>query len=117
MTEQLFMEAIERHPEVTASGFGGTKWGNVTEDRAALRSFYDAFSKSYEYLMAMSPEEMRKVFQVDSYALKHVVERSVGVYVPEGAFDLAALEIGCSVKRKIEGSPSAYFRIPTMVVS
>jgi hypothetical protein len=116
MTEQQFIDAIDAHPEITASGFGVTKWGNVTEARAALYNFHEAFSRSYEFLQSKSREELRRLLQHDSYALKHVVERAAGTYVPEGAFDLAALVVGCTVDRMIEGSPSVYFQCPATVI-
>jgi hypothetical protein len=114
MNKHQFMETIEQHPELTASGFGVTRWGDVTTERAALGNFYDAFSKSLEFLQSMSREELRKLFQHDSYTLKHVVERAVGYYIPEGAFDLAAVVFGCSVARRIKGSPSVYFQCPAV---
>jgi hypothetical protein len=106
------MESIEQHPELTASGFGVTRGSDVATERAALSTFYDAFCKSYEFLQSKSKEELTKLIQSDSYALKHVVEHAAGIYVPEGAFDLAALVMGCTVERTIDGSPSVYFSLP-----
>jgi hypothetical protein len=117
MNQQQFMEAIEQHPELTASGFGITRWGDVATERAALGNFYDAFDKSYEFLSCMSRRNMEEMFKRDSYALKHVVERAVGIYIPEGAFDLAAVVFGCAVARTIEGSPSVYFEMPVMIIA
>jgi hypothetical protein len=113
MNEQHFLEAIEQHQELTASGFGVTNGGDVAAERAALADYYDAFSKSYEFLSCMSRRDMEEMFKRDSYALKHIVERAVGIYIPEGAFDLAAVVFGCKVARTIEGSPSVYFEVPT----
>jgi hypothetical protein len=38
MNRQQFMEAIEQHPELTASGFGVIHGGDVNEERAALKA-------------------------------------------------------------------------------
>jgi hypothetical protein len=114
MNKQQFMEAVEKHPEITASGFGVVNGGSTITERAALGDFYDAFSKSLEFLSCMSREELKKFLQHDSYALKHVVERAVGIYLPEGAFDMAAVVFGCTVARKIKDSPSVYFDMPSL---
>ena len=111
MNQQQFKEAIEQHTELTASGFGVTRWGDVATERAALGNFYDAFNKSLEFLSCMSRRDLEELFRRDSYALKHVVERAVGIYIPEGAFDLAAVVLGCTVARAIDGSPSVYFEL------
>lgn len=112
MNEQQFMEAIERHPGITASGFGVTRGSDVARERAALGNFYDVFAKSLDFLQSTSRNDLRKMFKSDSYALKHVLERAVGIYIPEGAFDLAAVVFGCKVARTIDGSPSVYFSLP-----
>jgi hypothetical protein len=114
MNEQQFMEAIEQHPELTASGFGVTHWDDLVKEREALSHSFDAFNKSYEFLKSKTQEELRNMLMRDSYSLKHVVERAVGTYVPEGAFDLAALVFGCTIAETIEDSPSVFFQLPSV---
>jgi hypothetical protein len=114
MNEQQFMEAIEQHPELTASGFGAPRGSDIVQERAALANFHEAFCKTLEFLQSTSKDDLKRMFKSDSYALKHVVERAVGTYIPEGAFDLATVVFGCTVDRTIEGSPSVYFTLPDM---
>ncbi len=73
MNQKQFMEAIEQHPELTASGFGVTHVAYVAAERAALANFYDAFSKSMEFLSSRSRSDLKHSLLKDSYALKHLV--------------------------------------------
>ena len=46
--------------------------------------------------------------RVDSYSLKHMVERYAGEYVSNGQFICAAIFMGFD---RLEASPNAYFNI------
>lgn len=48
---------------------------------------------------------------LDSYALKHVVERYYGDYIANGAFIAAAEEMGYESSRSAPNSPNAKFKM------
>lgn len=92
----------EKYPDLTGFGFGGQ--GDINPDEVQI---------CVEWLLAHDALERRKTINTgrNSYSWKHVVERSKGQYVSNGAFICAALYLGYKIKRADNKNPNAFFNI------
>ncbi len=114
ITQKSFEIIIKNHPEITADGYGiGTpaltasaRKAQYDSSRKDLATFKTAFETSLKWL-DRNPDFARNR---TSYGLKHEVERTYrGVYVPNGAFILAALHKGFRIAEHVPNSPNVRF--------
>lgn len=114
VTQKSFEIIIKNHPEITADGYGiGTpaltasaRKAQYERSRKDLATFKEAFETSLKWL-DRNPDFARNR---TSYGLKHEVERTYkGVYVPNGAFILAALHKGFRIAEIVPNSPNVRF--------
>ena len=114
ITQKSFEIIIKNHPEITADGYGiGTpaltasaRKAQYKSSRKDLATFKEAFETSLKWL-DRNPDFARNR---TSYGLKHEVERTYkGVYVPNGAFILAALHKGFRIAEIVPNSPNVRF--------
>ena len=114
ITQKSFEIIIKNHPEITADGYGiGTpaltasaRKAQYKSSRKDLATFKEAFETSLKWL-DRNPDFARNR---TSYGLKHEVERTYkGVYVPNGAFILAALHKGFRIAEHVPNSPNVRF--------
>ena len=115
MNQFEFLALLEKHPVLTAHGFG-VSWRGPKNDvptfnevREDLANSFDAFQACVEWI-GMHPDLKRTR---TSYGFKHDVEKwksaqGVRLYVPQGAFILAAIHKGYVIHR-IRDSTSARF--------
>ncbi len=114
ITQKSFEIIIKNHPEITADGYGiGTpaltasaRKAQYESSRKDLATYKEAFETSLKWL-DRNPDFARNR---TSYGLKHEVERTYrGVYVPNGAFILAALHKGHKIAEHVPNSPNVRF--------
>jgi len=120
MTDDRYLKLIEKYPELTADGFGiefdkdlNMGYGEqFAMRRQALIDAKDAFIACWDWIESYLLLEKYEA----TYALKHRVEhwlrdKGKDMYVPQGAFILAAYFLGMEVER-IAGSTNAMARRP-----
>ena len=122
ITQKTFEIIIKNHPEITADGYGiGTpaltasaRKAQYDTSRKDLATFKDAFETSLKWL-DRNPDFARNR---TSYGLKHEVERTYkGVYVPNGAFILAALHKGLEDRRARPELPEREVQLRSKITS
>lgn len=103
-TRETYQNLIENNPEITADGYG---YGTPTheESRKALEDYYEAFVASARWLQDHPDFDRSRT----SYGLKHEAERAMGVYIPNGVFILAAIELGIRIKEVVPNTPNVRF--------
>jgi hypothetical protein len=114
ITQKTFEIIIKNHPEITADGYGNgsqpltesARKAQYDTSRKDLATYKEAFETSLKWL-DRNPDFARNR---TSYGLKHEVERTYkGVYVPNGAFILAALHKGFKIAEHVPDSPNVRF--------
>jgi hypothetical protein len=108
MKREEFLEIIEKHPDITAHGYGiqrdpylgSTHRETFDRMREELEQSYQAFLACLEWIVE-HPDFERGW---STYALKHEVEnwlerQGKRRYVPQGAFILAAIHQGLQMRR------------------
>jgi len=76
VTKEEFKQLVMEHPTIKASGIGGV---NDIE--------FEDFEKSVKWMSEnLKPSP---TYKVESYELKHLIENSVGGYIPNGAAIMA----------------------------
>lgn len=114
ITQKAYEIIIKTYPEITADGYGiGTpaltasaRKAQYDRSRKDLAAYKTAFETSLKWL-DRNPDFARNR---TSYGLKHEVERTYkGVYVPNGAFILAALHQGYKIAEHVPNSPNVRF--------
>ncbi len=109
MTNEQYLNLIEKHPEVTSNGFGieyNENSGLTVEEcweikRQELKNAH----REFEYCCQAIAEFPHYISKHSAYHLKHCVEEwlrreySKDVYIPQGVFMLAAIYMGYNVRR------------------
>ena len=98
---------IAEHP--TLGMYGMSNGQDLDEDRAALAKSAGLVSAVAEWMS----KHLKPIQSINSrwtsYGLKHVCERSMGIYVPNGVFIAAAIGAGYPVR--FTGGPNPSFGI------
>ncbi len=114
ITPESYKKIIEKHPEITADGYGIGSQPLTEKARKAeyLRSRRDLldYREAFETCLTWLDQNPNFARNRTSYGLKHEVERKFpGVYVPNGAFILAALHRGFQIAEHVPDSPNVRF--------
>jgi len=99
---QEIQNVIEKHPNLTAHGFGVGPAVHPEE-----------FKLCVTWLSERDLRIRRRTinYKLSSYTWKHIVERSVKEYISNGAFICAALHLGFKMKKIDPISPNVCFNM------
>lgn len=99
---QEIQEVLKKYPNLSASGFGAGNPINPEEVKLCI-----------DWIRPRSIRIARKTINTkcSSYSWKHIVERSVGEYISNGAFICAALHLGFRMKKLDQISLNAFFNM------
>jgi hypothetical protein len=120
LTEQEYKEFVNKHPEITATGYGIDQ----SYRRATLEERESRRNSEREYLINLYPKFVHCVNWLETrpyldskrttYDFKHDVERWLvanGVsdkYIPQGAFIIAALWMNYTIAKLDDDGPNVY---------
>lgn len=103
---------MQAHPLLTLHGFGdyANPCRAAPEGRRALLAAIAEIDTARAWLCGQQRIETLNLKQT-SYGLKHMAERAMNRYIPNGALITAALLDGWKVKRLPDSNPNAWLNI------
>lgn len=118
-----FAEVLESYPRLTAVGIKDPAAPGFVEARVALAGAEVQVQAVCRWLRrevpqapVRQPARMRR--QVNSYWVKHIAERALGTYVPNGVLIAAALSEGYPVSPSDDPlDPNMYFGMDRKVLA
>jgi hypothetical protein len=120
MTAQAAIQAvIDQIPQLNVYGIGVPHDRNRTAEdtqkeqeklQAELLANIHLFEQICAWLVPLKPKIEIKARELSSYTLKHVAERNIGRYVPNGVFIAAAIHCGF-LFRPVEFTQNLLFNI------
>ncbi len=107
LLKELFKKLLQDNPRYAEYGIG--KLGkSFKAEREVLEKSFDAFKLALRFLQNMNKKE---VCLKNNAQHADILSRTLGIYIPQGAFTLAAKSLGFKIV-KFKYIPATLFELP-----